>query len=163
MPRPKPIRFLAAAALALGAAMPAARPAWAQPQNIIINQLDDVAFGTWSGIGNLVQIMNFCVGRQGGAHRFRLTAVGPGAGGAFSLTNGISQLPFALEIRDNSGTWFPLTANVAQPLLTGANHNQCISLSVEGLSLRVTLQQANLGAATGGFYSGIVRLTVAPD
>ncbi len=161
MPRLLARLSLVAAFLALAAG--GARSLAQGPQNIIVNQIDDVALGTWSGLGNMSQIMNFCVGRQGGAHQFRLTAIGPGSGGAFTLTNGISQLPFSLEVKDNSGVWYPLTANMAVSLLTGTNHNRCINLNAEGTQLRVTLQQTNLAAASGGTYSGAVRLTVVPE
>lgn len=162
MPWVKPSSALAVgalAALALATAAPAG--AQARPQ-ILINQIDDVPLGTWFGIGDMSQIMRFCVGTHGNGRRFRLTATGSASGGAFRINNGASQLPFSLEINDGAG-WQSLASGNSLGPLQGTNINKCQDRTEEPLQLRVTLRQSDLATASSGLYSGTVSLMVVPE
>lgn len=130
-------------------------------QTIIINQLEDFSLGTWSGSGNMVLTLNHCVGPT--STQYRITARGSGSGGAFTLTNGISQLAYGVQYAGRTGGFATLTAGVPRTGLTGDTQAQCTGLTRESERLRITITAANLTAATAGTYSGSLTLTVAPE
>ena len=130
-------------------------------QTIIINQLEDFSLGTWSGSGNMVLTLNHCVGPT--SAQYRITARGSGSGGAFTLTNGISQLAYSVQYAGRTGGFATLTAGVPRTGLAGDTRAQCTGLTRESERLRITITAANLTAATAGTYSGSLTLTVAPE
>ncbi|WP_150531646.1 hypothetical protein, partial [Staphylococcus aureus] len=76
----------------------------ASAQNVQITQLSDVSFGTITNMGvEQVRSQSVCAysGLLGG--RYSLTAAGSGAGGAFTLSNGASVLPYEVQWNTSAG------------------------------------------------------------
>lgn len=129
---------------------------------IVVNNLNDVALGTWSGVGQLRRNENFCVGTSVNPHRYRITATGSGTAGAFTIGNGVTALPYTLEFRDNGGGFATLTSGVALTNQFGGTIAFCTG-GGQNARLRITFQEADLLTGTAGSYSGTIVLLVAPE
>ena len=71
------------------------------PSLVRITQVDDIALGNWTGAGALQGADSLCVFST--TRRYRVTATGSGAGGAFELAGGATVLPYAVQWRDVAG------------------------------------------------------------
>lgn len=129
---------------------------------IVVNQLDDMPMGTWSGAGDMVRTMNHCVGTSP-IGLYRVTATGSGAGGAFTLSNGSSTLAYQVEFAGRTGGFFALAAGVARSGFNGNTQAQCTGLTRQNERVRITIRAADLAAAPAGTYAGTLTLTVAPE
>lgn len=133
----------------------------ANAATIIVNQLDDVPMGTWSGLGDMVQTMSHCSGPS--SSRYRVTATGSGTGGAFTLSSGTSTLAYKVEYAGRTGGFTQLSPGIALTGLNGDTQAQCVGLSRQSERVRITILAATLAAAPAGSYSGTLTLTVAPE
>jgi spore coat protein U-like protein len=128
-----------------------------------ISGLRDVAFGVYSGAGDLDNNTNICVYRNSLAAQYRITATT--VEGAFRLTSGANLLPYRLYFNDTIGTTGEvlLAYNTLSATQTGAN-TQTVDCSVGGLKANVHVQilQADLQAARPGAYTGTLILTANP-
>jgi hypothetical protein len=129
---------------------------------VIVNGLTDFNLGSWSGSGQLRQTDSMCVGTSQSPFRYRITATGSGAGGAFTVTNGISALPYTLEHRGASGAFQTMTAGTALTGQRGSSLATC-NAGTNTARLRITFTEPNLLGATAGSYSGTITLVVAPE
>lgn len=130
---------------------------------IQVSGLNDLLFPFYTGTGNLLQTDTFCIYRNS-AGTYQVTFSGSGTGGAFSLSNGVQELPYQLTFNDGTGA-IAVTAGTA---LTGRQNvftaNQSCDLgAADNATLEVTLLQADLNNAGNGNYSGILTLMVAPE
>ena len=130
---------------------------------IRITGLDDLDFGTWNGSSNLTRDSFHCVGTNQASRRFNIRAVGSGAGGAFTLSNGSGgTLAYSAAYRSGTGVNRALTANAVQTGHVGVALSACRSGS-QTMRLRLTISTAQFGAARDGVYTGTLTLTVAPE
>jgi hypothetical protein len=148
--------------LALAALAPAA-----SAQRIIINQLNDVNFGTWPGAGDLQATEPHCVGRDtpnlGTARRIRLRVRGSGRGGRMQVISGANRIDFTLEYRDNvnSTAWTRLRPN--RNFAFFAPHWIFCQFGYNIQEFRVTFREADMVGKPSGNYVGTVTITVSPQ
>lgn len=143
-----------------GAVLLMAAPANAQDL-VIINKLDDLDHGTWSGTGNITRTSRHCVASSAPGNLYSLTITGNGPSGAFEVRNGTEALPYIVDYRDQPGTSFvSVSAGVPLTNLVGQNDpNRCRG---QRQRVRVQFQAADLGTARAGPYAGTLTLLVAP-
>ncbi len=142
----------------------AAMPVPAFAQNVQITQLSDVSFGAITNVGvDQVRSQSVCAysGLLGG--RYSLTATGSGAGGAFTLSNGASVLPYEVQWNTSAGQSSG-TNLVSGAALTGQTVLlSCPLLQVTNSSLIIILRGAALTTATAGNYSGTLTIMLAAN
>ncbi len=142
----------------LSAAVLAAGPARAQ--TVVINKLDDLNFGAWSGGGNMTRTSRHCVASTAPGNLFNVTIAGNGPGGSFTMV-GPGSLPYRVWYRDRAGNpWIEAQPGVTILNLLGRNNpNNCRG---QRQRLRVRFMSADLAAARAGSYSGTLTLIVVP-
>lgn len=126
-----------------------------------ISQLNDIALGTWSGVGDMVGSDSLCIYRNA-AGLYSITAGGNGAAGAFTLANGAATLPYTVTWNDGTGA-AALTTGVTLANRTNVwtAGDGCAGGAGNNATVGVTVTAANLGAATAvGAYSGVLTLTM---
>ena len=143
------------------------QPAPASAQKVRITNLSDVDFGTITNLqADSRRAQNICLYSNGAAGGYSVLASGSGAGSAFSLASGPSQLAYDVEWSGQSGqsSGTALSPNVA---LTGqtssATHQFCNSGPSASASLVVVLRGAELSRARQGNYSGTLTLLIAAE
>ena len=158
-------RSLSVAAGLLATVLLAARPVPACAQNVQITQLSDVSFGTISNVGiDQIQSQSVCAysGLLGG--RYTLTATGSGAGGAFTLANGASVLPYEVQWNGSAAGQSSGTNLVSGAALTGQTALlSCPILQVTNSSQIIIRRAAPLTTATAGNYSGTLTIMLAAN
>lgn len=153
-------RLFAVAALALG--ILGSGHAWAQ--GVQITKLSDVNFGTVTDVlADQIQSQSVCAfsGILGG--RYTITASGSGAGGAFTLSNGVYALPYEVQWTNSSGqtSGTNLTANA--PLAGQTMLLSCPVLGATNASLIVILRGIQLSKAIAGNYNGTLTIILAAN
>ena len=136
-----------------------AEPAFGQ--TVVINKLDDLNLGTWSGNGNITRTSRHCVASTAPGDLFNITITGDGPGGVFELAGGASSLPYRVFYRDWPGNpWAQVAPGVTVFNLRGRNNpNNCAG---QRQRLRVRFMGADLAAVMAGSYSGTLTLVVSP-
>lgn len=134
------------------------------PDLIQITRLDDVAFGVWSGAGELQRVEQFCVFRNG-ASSFSLVATGSSdQNNSFHLQNGGSLLPYEIEVGDGTA-WIPMTPgnllSSGDTSFVGSSRRDCGG--EDSHSLRMSILEADLRAASSGDYRDTVTVVVEPE
>lgn len=142
-------------------------PASAQAQRARINKLTDVAFGTIANFTiDQTRSQSICVFTTPLGTRYRITATGSGAGGAFTLASASRTMAYEVQWAATAGQTVgtALTAGVALTnLTTAATRSGCTTGPATSASLITILRVAAIGAATAGTYSGTLTLLVAPN
>jgi spore coat protein U-like protein len=139
----------------------------AHAQKVSIDDLSDVTFGTLSDLSiDAISAQNICVFSGSKTDGYNVTAVGGGAGGAFTLSSGGQSLGY--EVQWNSGTGqssgFQLAPNVPLTGQVAAGAKQsCKNGPISTATLIVVLRSAALSRTTAGAYSGTLSLTIAPE
>ena len=133
----------------------------ARAQTVVINKLDDLNFGAWSGSGNMTQTSKHCVASTAPGNLYSITISGDGAGGAFTLGSGPGTLPYVVSYRDDQGSaWNQIQSGVTLFNQAGrSNTSNCPSQKQE---VRVQFMANDLAAAPAGAYSGTLTLLVGP-
>ena len=181
-----PARALCAA---LALALACAAPAWADPPGGAIgatstsslgitltvpgsvagvSQLQDITLPPWSGTGDLVATQNICVFTA--TRRYGVSAVGTGAGGAFTLNDGTLPVSNAIEYIvqwaavSGAGSGTTLSPNVALTgLTTSANATNCGGGTTATLIVRVPEDNIFAAPAAGTPYVGSLTITILPE
>jgi hypothetical protein len=129
--------------------------------------LSDVNFGLISNFGiDAVRRQDLCVfsGRPNLGYNVR--ASGTGNGGAFTLLNGVSTMPYEVQWAPTPGqtSGLDMTANVVRTgLVSQAAQQTCSNGPVTTATLIVLIRAATLQSAATGAYSGTLTLIVAPE
>ena len=130
-----------------------------------ISSIQDYAFGTYSGTGNLTANDDVCV-YNNGTGDYRITASGSGAASAFTVASGANTIAYQVFYNDVTGTTgaVQLTAATQSGVQTGANTtiNDCSAGGLSG-NVEVRMLQAALQAAPAGAYTGTLTLLVEND
>lgn len=139
-------------------------PAWAK---VRITGLSDVNFGTISNLTiDAVQAQSLCVYSNGTGSRYSVRADGSGASGAFTLSNGVTNLAYGVRWNSTAGqtNGTVLISGVLLPSQTTTAQNQtCSSGPATTASLIVTLPATSLSSAGAGNYSGTLTLIVGEE
>lgn len=126
-----------------------------------ISQLNDINLGTFDGINGLSGSDSLCVFRNfSGPYGVRVT--GQGAGGAFVLVNGASQVPIGVTWNDGAGA-VALSPGILLSGRAGAYslNPDCAAGAANNATLGVSATAAAMSAATlDGLYSGVLTITV---
>ena len=126
-----------------------------------ISDLDPIDLGSFDGSSDLSGDDGLCVYRNSGGSAYTIQADGDGAGGAFTLTNGIATLPYLVDY-DDGGGYAGLAAGVAAAM-TGANSSAADCGGATNARVRVTVSAVDMSTAAPGAYSGTLTLLVAPQ
>lgn len=126
-----------------------------------ISYLDNINLGTFDGINPLAVSDSLCVFRNfSGPYGVRVT--GDGAGGAFVLANGASQVPIAVTWSDGTGA-VALTPGALLSNRAGAYSASpdCAGGAANNATLGVSASVANMSAASAaGVHSGVLTVMV---
>ena len=161
-----PLLSLSLAGLA-GLAASLLLPGEASAERIRVTGLSDAEFGLVSAFGSdQRRSQNVCVYVTGSRQAYSILALGDGAGGGFSLANGMAVLPFDVEWAATpsarSGTLLtPSTPLINQ--ISSATNQTCKSGPAASATLTVILRASNLAEASQGTYSGSLTLIVSPE
>jgi hypothetical protein len=126
-----------------------------------ISNLADINLGTFAGL-DASGTTAACVYRNGTGN-YRLVAIGDGAAGAFTLTDGSGTVPYSVDYDDGSGVQ-AATTGVALSGLTGADpaSDTCAGTGNNG-SLTVTVAAVDAAGMPAATYAGTLTLLVAPE
>jgi hypothetical protein len=156
--------------LALFAAVLAANllPAIAAAQQVRINGLNNIAFGTLAANGTTEAVLsdNLCAYTSAITLGYQVTARGSGSSGAFTLASGGNALAYVAQWASspNATTGVQLTPNVALAATTNSTLNsQCLLGSGANATVIIRLPAANVTAVPAGAYSGTITLTIVPN
>lgn len=133
------------------------------PSLMQISGLNDIIFPAFDGINPLIASESFCIYRNG-AGLYSVTAQGSGPALAFSLTDGISPLPYSLTWND-TGTTVAVTANTA--LANRANaftaNTTCNGGANNNATVGLSISVANINAVPRATYVGTLTLIITPQ
>lgn len=139
----------------------------ADAQRVRITKLSDVDFGLISNLQTDSRLsQNLCVYVNGQQSTYSVTAMGSGAGSAFSLSSGLHTLPYEVEWSSLSGqsNGIPLAPNVAlTSQTTSATQQVCNNGPATTASLSLILRSSELGRARAGDYNGSLTLIIAGE
>ena len=132
-----------------------------------ISSLSDVNFGTISNLTiDAVQAQSICIYSNGLSNGYSIRADGSGAGGAFTLSNGVTSMAYTVrwhnQAGQSNGTVLTTSALLSAQTTTAQNQT-CSSGAPTTASLIVTLPATSLSSAGAGNYSGTLTLIVAEE
>jgi hypothetical protein len=137
------------------------------PNRARISGLTDVAFTNQDPATAASNAQNVCVWSNTVTKAYTITASGSGTGGAFTLSNGTSIVPYSVgwAASANQTTGAFLTAGTASGSLTSSANNQtCASGPAASASLIVGISTVDLGTMdAGSSYTGALTLLVTPQ
>lgn len=122
-----------------------------------ISNMNDFAFGTWSGTGQLQSSDAVCIHDTQGNMNYGIRPRGSGTSFAFTVTNGTVTIPYSVEFQGSVGGMTTLTTNV-KTVFNNANRTSSTCGGGTNATLRVTFTQANLEAAEAGSYTGVLTI-----
>lgn len=133
--------------------------------DISVTDLRDIDFGAVPPTaGRLVTRMDFCVSmdRRG---NYGVIALGTGPAGAFTLSNGVQDIPFTLRFSDRPGRpGAMLTPGIPEMgLRAPRRRNRGGYCNRPSASIELAIAAAALQGASSGQYSGTLVLTVTPE
>ena len=159
-----PRLFLALLGL-LAIALPT--PAEAQEKFVKIGNLTDYNFGTITNLSaDRILASSICVYSAKTTPGYNVTAIGNGAGGAFTLAGGGGALAYEVQWNrlPNQATGTTLRPNIAQTgLITQAGQANCNSGPPSSASLIVVLRAAALQAAPSGTFNGVLTIIIGSE
>ena len=133
----------------------------ANAQLVRISGMDDFAFGSWSGSGNLTSSSTVCIYRSSGGGNYSVTASGSGAGSSFTVASGGSTIAYQVRWKQVGNSFSTLTAS-SPSSFAGASSSLTCGGS-DNAEMEVQFSAANLGAASAGSYSGTLTFIIAPN
>lgn len=122
-----------------------------------ITEMDNFAFGTWSGSGQLQASDTICIYDSQANMNYGIRATGSGAASAFTVASGAFTLAYGVQWQGSVGAMTTLTTNV-KTVFNNANRISQTCGGAPNATLRITFTQANLEAAEAGTYSGVLTL-----
>lgn len=142
-------------------------PATAQAQERArLTGLADVSFGLVTSLADTSLSQSVCAFTSSRIERYSVIAAGGGAGNAFVLVSGTSQLAYDVLWADapgaTSGT--SLIPGAATPgFVSSVKQQTCNSGPPTSASLTIRLRDQVLQNARAGSYSGVLSITIAPE
>lgn len=142
-------------------------PDVAQAQNMQINNIDDLALGTWSGVGNLSASDNVCIHSKHSSQTYGITLTGDGAGGAFTLSSGApTLLPYRVYWNDDISEVgkVEVFAGVKLGSQTGGSRFRDCRFVPTGTNANFSAEvsSTDLEGVQSGTYSGVLTLFLSP-
>lgn len=131
------------------------------PDSVRVSQLNDIDLGTFSGL-DLNGSDSFCVFRASGLP-YAVTLTGSGTAGAFSMTNGVTEIPLTVTWNDGAGA---VPASPGVLLTTRVNsfsgNSHCNNGAANNATIAVAATAATVAASspTSGSYVGTITMIV---
>ena len=126
-----------------------------------ISNLDDIDLGIWPGSGDLVGSDAICIFDDGRNRVYNITIRGPGIAGAFELIGFDGNLPFTVEFAGSNRRFRTMQTSVRRRFRRPDRANQNCSGNTNA-EVRITIQQSDIFAATGGLYTGDLVILLQP-
>jgi len=129
-----------------------------------LSNMADLAFGQYSGSGNLSADRDVCVWTNDADATYVVTATGDGENSAFTVSADTEILAYSLYWNDSTGTEnnHLLTANQVSAEMSNANTSSLSCGGVDNANFQVVLNQTALQASRPGAYAGVITFVVAP-
>mgnify|MGYP006434196375 FL=1 len=133
------------------------------PAFVIITDLDDLDFGTWTGAAELSDESKHCVAASD--EDFSIVATGSGVGGTFSVANGAAEIPYQVFYKEKENAdRVQLTAGTASYNFKGKKIKKKSPYCKNGKQVvEVRMQGADMAKVPAGAYSGTLSLMVSPQ
>jgi hypothetical protein len=131
------------------------------PDQVRISELDPIDLGSFDGVNDLSGVDDLCVYRNNGGADYRVVASADGAGGAFTLTNGVDVLPYRVDW-DDGGGFVALSTGIAAAM-TGANQLSIDCGGVNNAVVQVTVNGVDMSTAAPGVYASTLTLLIEPQ
>jgi len=134
------------------------------PDLVKIGGISDLAFGSYTGTGNISQDDDVCVWTNVTTADYVVTASGSGTASAFTLTDGSETIAYQVFWNDVAGTSgsVELSTGVASATQTGANTTALDCSGGVNANFQVTMSQSVLLAVAPNSYAGVLTLTIEP-
>jgi hypothetical protein len=130
-----------------------------------ISRLDSVNFGTHRGLQNISVTEKFCVysSAANGAYRLSISSASQDANGHYLIgPAGADPLPMSIAFADNAVG--PATEPISNNSVRGAGNTLSDSCSGgDNAMLTLSLEEADLQAASTGSYAGLLVLLIEPE
>jgi len=144
-----------------------AAPAAAQEKFVKIGNLTDYNFGTITNLSaDRTLASSICIYSAKATPGYNVTAIGDGAGGAFTLAGGGGTLAYEVQWNSlpNMASGTTLRPNVTLTgLLTTALQANCNNGPPSSASLIVLLRATALQAAPSGTFSGVLTIVIGSE
>lgn len=143
-------------------------------EQALINGLNDIDLGVWSGVGDLSGSDDLCVAVTGASFNqpknYHLRASGDGDAfnpSAFTLSNGVSDIHYRVYLDDLNGQVELLPGQIAYSNQFLANFGYILNLINGGCffpnaSITVTAEESELTSGSGT-HSGVLTLELIPE
>jgi spore coat protein U-like protein len=133
------------------------------PNVIQVNQLDDLNFGIYAGVGDLTLTEEFFVfATQGNHYNILLSDNSDNTGWALTHSNDpASSIPYELQASTTtfSPTFYTLTENVSHATFHASDNPNCVT--GEKAFLRVNIKEADIVNKKNGTYTGTITVFVS--
>ena len=138
------------------------------PAKVRISGLSNMDFGIFPGVGtgDMNMDQDVCVYSNTPSGKYRVTATGSGAGGAFTMLNAGATIPYQAYWNDVTGTTSReiLTPSAALINQTGANQaSENCSVGGESANVSIYLYEPDLLYKPNGRYVGTLTLLIEPE
>jgi len=129
-----------------------------------LSNMADVAFGQYSGSGDLSADRDVCVWTNDADATYVVTATGDGEDSAFTVSAAAELLAYTVYWNDTASTDnnILLTANQVSAAMGNANTSSHSCGGVDNANFQVIINQTSLLASRPGTYTGVLTFVVAP-
>ena len=131
-----------------------------------ITDMDDFAFGSYSGSGALEADDNICVYHNGdGNYKVTITDDTTGSPSGFAVEGPLGDIPMEVKWNDAPSTTGSTLITYGVALAATNANTESENCATGGLSanMQVDLAEANIQAAPAGAYSSTIVVLVEPD
>jgi len=130
-----------------------------------ISRLDSISFGVHSGLQDISVNETFCVysSAASGAYRLSISSASQDSSGHYLIgPAGADPLPMSIAFADNAVG--PATEPISNNYVQGTGDSQSNNCSGgDNAMLTLTLEEADLQAASTGSYAGLLILLIEPE
>lgn len=128
--------------------------------------LADVTFGLVTSLSDTSISQSVCAFTSGRTERYSVRAIGSGAGSAFVLEAGASQMAYDVlwaDVPGATGGTSLAPGAVTPGFVSSVKQQTCNSGPPTSASLTIRLRDQVLQNARAGSYSGVLSITLAPE
>lgn len=135
------------------------------PKLIRARSFADFAFGSYAGTGDLNSNddLNISTNYGTAARTYRLTATGSGVASAFTITDGVSVLPYNAYYNDATGVVGRVALATTVALTTQANAAKPLSTATTNANLSIEILATNLQTVDAGAFTGTLTVVFTPE
>ena len=130
---------------------------------IIVRDMNDFAFGTYSGAGNLAMNDDINVASNFPGTTYQVTITGDGSGSAFTISDGPNTIPYDVYYNDDPGLVGRVAVTSGVDLVNQDNAEDILAALTLNANLSIEMSQANLQTAVANTYTGTITLLFQPE